>query len=118
MIRLVTLALAAALAAPGAQAQSRDGARMVLMNARTICDFEGNTSWKVTCPAELLQPSQRLEFAKAIANSDAYVTGVPRRIQFVIRGKGVFAEADPQTGIREVTLPAASGGTKARRATH
>jgi TonB family protein len=101
--RLLLSAISLVLFATNAIAQSRTGAQSVLQNARSLCVFmEGAGSWTVTCPPDLLARGQRLEFAKAIANADAYLTGRPRHISFLLLGNGLFAVADPRTGIREV----------------
>lgn len=89
-----------------ASGQSRAGAQSILENAQAICSFnEAASGLTVTCPADLARDS-RLAFATAIANADAALSGNARHISFRLRGGGLFAEASPQTGIREVTTAA------------
>jgi hypothetical protein len=81
-------------------------AQSVMENARSICSFtEAAGTLIVTCQPDLARGS-RLAFAAAIANADAVLSGYARPISFLIRGGAVFAEASPQTGIREVINPA------------
>ncbi|NQV68848.1 MAG: hypothetical protein HQ498_02365 [Pseudohongiella sp.] len=81
-------------------------AQSVMENARAICSFtEAAGTLTVTCTPDLASGS-RLAFATAIANADAALSGNARPISFRIKDGGVFAEASPQTGIREVTNPA------------
>ena len=103
----VLLALFAFATSALGQSQ-RAAAQSVMENARAICSFtEAAGALTVTCPPDLARGS-RLAFATAIANADAALSGNARPINFRIRGGGVFAEASPQTGIREVTNPAPS----------
>ena len=86
-----------------AAGQSRESAESIMSNARAICSFDENTSrLVVTCPRELPRES-RLKFATAIANADAFLLGRARHIDFRLKGGQPFAEANPQTGIREIT---------------
>lgn len=81
----------------------QESARSVMNNARAICSFNETTSGLlVTCPNDLPRES-RFKFATAIANADAALSGRARRIDFRLKSGESFAEADPKTGIREIT---------------
>jgi hypothetical protein len=104
----IVLLASFAFATSAAGQSQRAAAQSVMENARAICSFtEAAGALTVTCPPDLARGS-RLAFATAIANADAALSGSARPISFRIRGAGVFAEASPQTGIREVTNPAPS----------
>lgn len=80
----------------------RAAAESAMENARAICSFtEAGGGLTVTCPPDFGGIS-RLAFATVIADADAALSGKARPISFRIRGGGVFAEASPETGIREV----------------
>lgn len=86
-----------------ASGQSKqESALSVMNNARAICSFnERAVGLLVTCPNSLPRES-RFKFATAIANADAALSGRAKRIDFRLKSGEPFAEADPQTGIREV----------------
>jgi hypothetical protein len=105
-VELAIVLLVSFVFATNAVGQSQQAvAQSVMENARAICTFtEAAGGLTVTCPRDLARDS-RLAFATAIANADAVISGRARQISFRLRGGGLFAEANPQTGIREVTSP-------------
>ena len=99
----IVLLVSFAFATSALGQSQQTAAQSVMENARAICSFaEDAGGLTVTCPRDLARDS-RLAFATAIANADAVLSGHARHISFRLRGGGLFAEASPQTGIREVT---------------
>lgn len=84
--------------------QSRkESAQSVMNSARSICEFtDTSTGLIVTCPQNISK-DLRFGFATAIANADTTLNGKARRIDFRLDNGDTFAEANPNTGIREIT---------------
>jgi hypothetical protein len=71
----------------------------VMSNARALCRiYEEAPHLVVECDSNLPR-AQQLEFATAIANADAVLTGRARNIYFYVGGEQ-FAQADPIDGVR------------------
>ena len=82
--------------------EEREAAQDVMSNARQLCNiYEEALRLVVECRLNI-PTEQRLDFAVAIANADALLTGKARNIDYYLPGGAgvMFAQADPVRGIR------------------
>ncbi len=98
---LLLMFLASTTTASGQSHQ--EVAQSIMKNARAICSLaETPVELTLICPDNLSWES-RLAFATSIANADAVLLGNTRKIKFRLKNGELFAEANPQFGIREIT---------------
>ncbi len=75
-------------------------ARAVMAIAGAICKIYEEAPHLVVECSERIAPEQQLEFATAIANADAVLTGQARNIYCYLLGHQQFAQADRLRGVR------------------